>query len=46
MQRDKITTWVQKRGDDEEENRLEGKERRLRKLRRREGSENEEDKVV
>jgi len=41
MQHNKITTWVQKRGDDEEENRREGKERQLRKLRRREGSENE-----
>jgi hypothetical protein len=40
MQHNEITTWVQKRGDDEE-----GKERQLRKLRRREGSENE-DKVV
>lgn len=46
MQRHKITTCVKKTGDDEEENRREGKERQLSELRRREGSENEEDKVV
>ena len=45
MQHHKITTWVQKRGDDGEENRREDKERQQRKPRRREGNENEEDEV-
>jgi hypothetical protein len=45
MQHHKVTTWVQKRGDIEEENRREGMERQQRKLRRKEGSESE-DKVL
>jgi hypothetical protein len=45
MQHHKITTYVQERGDDEEQNRLEGRERQQRKPRRREGNENVEDEV-
>jgi hypothetical protein len=45
MQHHKINAWVQKRGDDEDENRREGKERQQIKPRRGEGGVNEQDEM-